>query len=75
MCVLAEKRGIAWHCPAHVVGIPRREYASVTLLTQRQHLLNWRPGFWGVIQQVRYVGPSAHLQPGRDPLRLQIPSR
>ena len=23
MCVLTDKRGIAWQCPAHVVGIPR----------------------------------------------------
>lgn len=27
MCVLADKRGIAWHCPAHVVRIPRLEQA------------------------------------------------
>jgi hypothetical protein len=28
-----------------------------------------RLGFWGLIQQVRNVGPSAHLQARRDPLQ------
>ena len=40
-----------------------------SLLTQRQHLLFVRLRFWGLIQQVGNVSPSAHLQALGDPLQ------
>ena len=41
-----------------------------SLLTQRQQLLSLRLRFWGLIQQVGNVGPSAPLQARGDPLQI-----
>src|ERR1017187_3633667 len=46
-----------------------KDKCQSSLWTHRYHLLSLRLGFWGRIEQVGNIGPSAHLQPVGDPLQ------